>query len=79
MLTGLNAQSVKYLASPVQFSTRLYDEFSPVFYKDGIVFCSNQFDNSVVSYGDDQTRLFKIFFVRRKGNNGWNTCKTDGK
>ncbi len=69
------AQSQYYVASPVTFSSRISDEFSPVFYDGGIVFCSNHYDNSLVSYNDGHNRLFKIFFVKRKGNTGWYTPK----
>src|SRR5665648_61901 len=65
------SQSGSYIVNPTSFSSRLNDEFSPVLYKGGIVFCSDQIDNSLVSYGDDQKRLFKIFFVTRKGSSGW--------
>ncbi len=65
------SQPGSYIVNPTSFSSRLNDEFSPVYYKDGIVFCSDQIDNSLVSYRDDQKRLFKIFFVTRKGNSGW--------
>ena len=69
------AQSQRFIVKPAPFSSRIYDEFSPVFYKGGIVFCSNQSDNSLVSYKDEQNRLFKIFFVTKKGSTGWNHPK----
>jgi hypothetical protein len=69
------SQSDSYIVNPTPFSSRINDEFSPVFYKGGIVFCSDLRDNSLVSYKDDQNRLFKIFFVARKGSTGWNHPK----
>jgi len=69
--TGLYAQSELYIVKPTPFSSRIYNEFSPVFYKGGIVFCSDQNDNSLVSYKGEQNRLFKIFFVTKKGSSGW--------
>ncbi len=69
--TELYAQSDGYIVTPTLFSSRIYDEFSPVYYKGGIVFCSDRNDNSLVSYTDDQNRLFKIFYVTRKGSSGW--------
>jgi hypothetical protein len=69
--TELYAQSDLYIVKPTQFSSRIYNEFSPVFYKGGIVFCSDQNDNSLVSYKGGQNRLFKIFFVTKKGSSGW--------
>ena len=73
--TELFAQSDGYIVKPAPFSSRIYDEFSPVFYKGGIVFCSDQNDNSLVSYKDEQNRLFKIFYVTKKGRTGWNQPK----
>ena len=69
------SQSDSYIVNPTSFSSAINDEFSPVFYKGGIVFCSDQRDNSLVSYKDDQNRLFKIFYVNRKGSSGWNHPK----
>jgi hypothetical protein len=69
------AQSVSYIVKPAPFSSRIYNEFSPVFYKEGIVFCSDQSDNSLVSYKDNQNRLFKIFYVTRRGSTAWSHPK----
>jgi hypothetical protein len=73
--TETNAQSKYYIVKPASFSSRIFDEFSPVIYRDGIVFCSNQNDNSPVSFNDEHNRLFKIFYVRKKGTSGWNNPK----
>ena len=70
---GLYAQP--YTVKPATFSSRVYDEFSPVFFKGGIVFCSNQNDNSPVRYDDEKNRLFNIFFVTIKGNTRWTSPK----
>lgn len=69
--SGLNAQSDSYIVMPVSFRSRIYDEFSPVLYKGGIVFCSNLSDNSLISFKDEKNRLFKIFYVQKRGNTGW--------
>ena len=71
----LYAQSQRFLVKPAPFSSRINDEFSPVFYKGGIAFCSNQSDNSMVSYKNEQNRLFKIFYVTKKGKTGWSFPK----
>ena len=68
---GLFAQSQQYVVKMAPFSTQTNDEFSPVFYMGGIVFCSNQRDNSLVSYKDEHNRLFKIFYVSKKNIKGW--------
>jgi hypothetical protein len=71
----LHAQPERYIVKVAPFSSRIYDEFSPVFFKDGVVFCSNQNDNSLVSFNDEQNRLFNIFYVTKKGNSGWTSPK----
>jgi hypothetical protein len=71
----LYAQPDSYVVKPAPFSSRIYDEFSPVFYKGGIVFCSDLSDNSLVSYKDEKNRLFKIFYVQKRGTTGWSNPK----
>jgi len=67
----LYAQTQRFIVKRAPFSSGINDEFSPVFYKGGIVFCSNLRDNSLIGYKDDQNRLFKIFYVPVKGKKGW--------
>lgn len=55
------SQTLRFLAEPAPFSTRMNDEFSPVFYKDGVVFCSNQGNNNIITYNPKEGKLFKIF------------------
>jgi outer membrane protein OmpA-like peptidoglycan-associated protein len=57
-------QSETYTVKKAYFSSDKYDEFSPVFYKQGIVFCSNRNSNSVSDYYNQQNKgLFKIYYV----------------
>ncbi len=66
-------RSQTYNVQTTKFSTRTTDEFSPVYYKEGIVFCSNQRDNSLVSYKNESNRVFKIFYVTKKAGARWNS------
>jgi outer membrane protein OmpA-like peptidoglycan-associated protein len=68
-------QSQRYTIEKAPFSTRTNAEFSPVFYLDGIVFCSNQRDNSLAGYKDEQSRLFKLFYTSKSSKSGWNKPK----
>ena len=70
-----NAQTDSYIVMPAPFSSRICNEFSPVFYKGGIVFCSDERDNSLISYQNEENRLFKIFFVTKRGSITWNHSK----
>lgn len=63
-------QNEKYIVKRSSFSSGLTDEFSPVFYGDGIVFCSNINNNSLVSYRNEANRLFTIWYSASKGS-GW--------
>ena len=46
------------------FSSKKYDEFSPVYYKKGIVFCTNRSPNLFLNYSSSQTkRQFKIYYI----------------
>ena len=67
----LNAQTQRFIVKKAPFSSSINDEFSPVFYKGGIAFCSNQSDNSLFSYKNGNNRLFKIFYVKKKNLTGW--------
>jgi hypothetical protein len=71
----LYAQPEQYLVKAAPFSSGIYDEFSPVLFKEAIVFCSNQSDNSAVSFNDGKSRLFNVFYVSKKGKSGWTSPK----
>jgi hypothetical protein len=56
-------QSETYSVKKAAFSTDKYDEFSPVSYKNGIVFCSNRATTKILSYStEDNKGLIKITF-----------------
>lgn len=57
-------QSETYIVKKASFSTDKYDEFSPVIYKNGIVFCSNRSATRILSYSTEQNKSFlKINFI----------------
>jgi PKD repeat protein len=62
-----------YTVRRVSVDSQLSNEFSPVFYKDGIVFCSDMNTNSLVSYRDESSRVFKIVYSARKDSIKWQT------
>jgi hypothetical protein len=66
----LKAQHESFLVKRTSFSSQISDEFSPVFYKDGLVFCSNRGNNSIIGYRENQNGMFKILYVK-KTNSGW--------
>ncbi len=65
------AQQETYTITKAPFSSDKYDEYSPVFYKNGIVFCTNR-DGSLSNYSTSENkRLFKINYVDTTGNVNW--------
>jgi outer membrane protein OmpA-like peptidoglycan-associated protein len=62
---------VNYVVKATSFSSGIWDEFTPVYYREGIVFCSNQPSDSPIRYGDKQNGVFKIFYVPKKDSLKW--------
>jgi hypothetical protein len=67
----LQAQNQNFIVKRTSFSSFITDEFSPVYYRDGLVFCSNRVGKSLIGYTHDQKGLFKILYVK-KAAKGWN-------
>jgi outer membrane protein OmpA-like peptidoglycan-associated protein len=69
LLTGflhslLFGQSETYFVKKALFSTDKYDEFSPVCYKNGIVYCTNRATTRVLNYSTEENKGFiKINFI----------------
>jgi outer membrane protein OmpA-like peptidoglycan-associated protein len=65
-------QSETYTIKKAPFSSDKYDEFSPVYYKNGIVFSTNRSSDKVSNYSTGQDKgLFKINFIDTAGNVKW--------
>jgi len=68
-----------YSIKKASFSSDKYDEFSPVFYKNGIVFCSNR-NLSLSSHSTSQNKgLFKIYYIDTTGKADWENTKLFSK
>lgn len=62
-------QAESYSVSLAPFSSKEYDEFSPVFYKGGIVFCTDYNENSFINYSGSRNKgNFKIYFIKSSNN-----------
>lgn len=75
----LSAQSATYTVKKAYFSSEKYDEFSPVYYNNGIVFCTNRnlgFSNRSTA---ENKGLFKIFYVDSTGKKDWESTKLFSK
>ena len=72
-------QSETYVVKRASFSSDKYDEFSPVYYNNGIVFCSNRnmgFSNRTTSQNKG---LFKICYIDTTGKADWESAKLFSK
>jgi len=64
----VSGQSETYTVNPATFSSDKYDEFSPIYYKNGIVFCTNRNRNLFLNYSSSENKgLLKINFVDTTG------------
>jgi outer membrane protein OmpA-like peptidoglycan-associated protein len=72
-------QSETYNVKKASFSSDRYDEFSPVYFKNGIVFCSNR-SLSLSNHSTSQNKgLFKIYYVDTLGKADWENTKLFSK
>jgi flagellar motor protein MotB len=61
-------QSETYTVALTEFSSKKYDEFSPVYYNKGIVFCTNRSPNLLLNYSSSQNKKqFKIYYIDTTG------------
>lgn len=68
-IATLSAQQENYVIARSPFSTPKYDEFSPVYYREGIVFSSNKPQSMFPGYTtSDNKPLFKIFRADTTGS-----------
>ena len=70
------AQAETYTVSIAPFSSKKYDEVSPVFYYNGIVFCSNRNRKMVINYSTPQNKgLFKINYIDTTRKVSWKKAR----
>jgi hypothetical protein len=72
-------QPQTYTVKKASFCSDKYDEFSPVFYKNGIVFSSNR-NLSLSNRTTSQNKgLFKIYYIDTTGRVSWESTKLFSK
>jgi outer membrane protein OmpA-like peptidoglycan-associated protein len=65
-------QAETYFIRKASFSSPKFDEFSPVYYKGGLVICSNRSSGAFSGYStSDSKSYFKMYQVDTSGNMGW--------
>jgi outer membrane protein OmpA-like peptidoglycan-associated protein len=64
----ISGQTETYTIKKASFCTDKYDEFSPVYYKNGIVFCTNRNKNLFFNYASSQNKgHIKIYYIDTTG------------
>lgn len=71
-----SGQSETYTINKATFSSDRYDEFSPVYYRNGIVFCTNRGNNNFVNYSNSLNKgQLKIFYIDTTKDNNWRSAE----
>ncbi len=72
-------QAASYKIEKAYFSSDRFDEFSPVYYNDGIVFCSNRNLGLTSHSSNGNKALFKIFYIDTLKERDWEGAKLFSK
>ena len=72
-------QSETYTIKKASFCSKKYDEFSPVYFKNGIVFCSNRNSGLSNRSTSENKGLFKIYYIDTIGKPDWESAKLFSK
>ncbi len=73
-------QLPSYDVARTSFSSDRHDEFSPVFFDNGIVFCSTRDNNSLINYTPtDNTAYINIFYIDTTDKVTWRKARNFSK
>lgn len=75
----VSAQSETYSVKKAFFSSEKYDEFSPAFYNNGIVFCTNRTLGLSNRSTAENKGLFKIFYIDTTEKKDWGNARLFSK
>jgi len=80
LLSGLLSFTMEaqdtYQVESLSFNSRISDDFAPVFFGDGIIFCSNRKGKVLANYTtEDNEPLLDFYFVERKDSTDWGKAK----
>ncbi|MBN2349657.1 MAG: PKD domain-containing protein [Bacteroidales bacterium] len=76
---NLFCQTKSFTVNLTSFSTVLNNEFSPVYYQDGIVFCTDLKNNSFITYNTQNQKLVNINYVGKKDSINWENSRIFSK
>ena len=68
----VSGQTDNYSIRITPFSSEKHDEFSPAYYLDGLVYCSNRKTGLFIIYaGENNRENFNLLFIRPQDSLGW--------
>lgn len=66
-----------YQVESLSFNSKISDDFAPMFFGDGIIFCSNRKSKVLTNYSSENNEpLLDFYFVQRKDSADWGKAKT---
>lgn len=73
IVMGHQLMAQEYSIQLLPFNSNEYDEFSPVYYDDGVVFCSNKKSNIFINYISERTNKppLDLYYVEQTRRNKW--------
>jgi outer membrane protein OmpA-like peptidoglycan-associated protein len=72
VIISVAGQAETFFIRKASFSSPKFDEFSPVYYKGGLVICSNRSSGAFSGFStNDSKSYFKMYRVDTSGNKGW--------
>ena len=73
---SVSGQTDNYSIRITPFSSEKYDEFSPAYYLDGLVFCSNRKTGHFIFYsGENNKENFNLLFTRPEDDLNWESSE----
>jgi hypothetical protein len=71
----VTAQDI-YKIEALPINSKLFDDFAPVYFENGIIFCSNRKSKVLVNYSStDDERLIDLYQAQRKDSVKWGNAK----
>ncbi|MGM0550351.1 MAG: PKD domain-containing protein [Bacteroidota bacterium] len=69
----INGIAQDFTIQLLPFNSKVYDEFAPVYYKNGVAFCSNRKNQVFVSYTTEKKGefLFDLYYVEQVDRTTW--------
>lgn len=72
-ITNISCYAQSFNVNKESFNSSSADDFAPMFYKNGLVYCSNGIKPSLLSIKSENEALFNLVYVESKDSGNWKT------